>query len=1513
MLRTWKGLDQSRRQPEQGCSAAVRTGIVLVLALALCAGALAVGGAASAAPEDASNETTIEINETTADELSETFVSNVTGEVQAVSAGIADREAVDPIMSGTVTTSNDEPVDSFDVRIEEIGGNEVIEIVSFEGRWAAPVPEGTYQVEASAEGDTTTTEVVHEEGGDSDIDVIQEIERCDGDTEIITNPDEIETFEEVTFRVCPSGLRAASEYSWDIGGDRKRVSGGEDQAPRTVTHEFEQPGDYTVEVETVPDTGASASREVSVDGADLAINHVRSSNNFWVFQGLGFDASVLVTGFTDNELETVEFTVTEENGDVVFEETVDDPDEPGVNDGFAEATMFNVSKIDDDAVVDVEVTDTEGNVARDSASYTHWETPSWLEWTIAFEEETEDGSIEIIREGSEDGEEIRIEAERDLIDIEDPASTVPDAIPIGALASLEATVGTEGEVNFAEREIGGGVYGDGEMRVPTPWGPRSGEVNASGTLYAQPRAGQNPALWFDRLELELLVALNVVEVPNYEIALKYDPTIGSEYEVASAEIGFDAGPYVRGELDIIQNNDTVTPFGFDNGLLGLGVQADAVGDIDIIGDVGSGEVEGEGQFGAVFTPVFDVPPGVTNTGWDTEATVTGEASVARTFSCEIDGGFEVYDDLTEPDYTITTEAGCSQDILSTNTTTDAGQTLPAALTDGGELQPASAQNADEFVRLTDREGADTEPALALRSGDDDVLAWAVEHNTTEGDRIDIAVNVDDHTTPESLTRDQFLTGDDIGLHFDPTAEQNGDDVLVSWTAIDNSTPNELTLDDAASEFEVGYAIHDGSTWTNTSLLTDSDRIDRVPTVAAVPEGWVIAWQQDDDFDVNASKRIRYATVTPDGTVSDIETIEGAVEPDLGTDGHSVDLAYRDRETDELVYERLTVDDPALPPDRTTVAEHQTEDLQTFATGTGAVAWTEGTVRSNRTIQYATNSTVESIPIEDGYEGIHSLDIVQTEEGTAVTFQGSGGDSAGSDIAYVLEAADTGEWSAARPIVADPDSFDLSQETVVSTDDGFLTAFVGSISGADGEEELFAATSGFAPDYQVDVAAAPEDLEPNEEFAVNITVSNTGDVAATEEVSATLTAGGSQLDATEIAPLGAGENTTASLTGETGDSVPSTATVAVDDTEALTQHTAANSEVEIDLATPDLSVRKTDEYSTDDEDDTATVEFNVTNTDVVVPESFAVEVTNDREVVGATTVDTLAPGENEIVTVNVNQTAINQSLPTRVRAVEGETTLDDRPISLLDSSLSISESIQFVETTDGTFARLSITNEGVGAVDTMVRSKRLDDGNFTEFATTSLVLNGTTQDNSTTTTVLAPIDDLDEGETVRFVAGDTLNDRTPVDNVLETEVGTIVPLTGPVELTAVDRMDGTTLENATITIKADLDRSDAERTIATDAAGVANATVPAGDITIIANKTGYASTEQIATIEEDEENDITVELSPDTDRVIGDYTDNEGIVRLDGVRDAITDWQDGVIDTDLLIEVIDAWSDGSPVS
>lgn len=48
------------------------------------------------------------------------------------------------------------------------------------------------------------------------------------------------------------------------------------------------------------------------------------------------------------------------------------------------------------------------------------------------------------------------------------------------------------------------------------------------------------------------------------------------------------------------------------------------------------------------------------------------------------------------------------------------------------------------------------------------------------------------------------------------------------------------------------------------------------------------------------------------------------------------------------------------------------------------------------------------------------------------------------------------------------------------------------------------------------------------------------------------------------------------------------------------------------------------------------------------------------------------------------------------------------------------------------------------------------------------------------------------------------------------------------------------------------------------------------------------------------------------RTVAYYADDDGVVRSDGVSSAIADWERGVIDRSLLLEVIRAWRSGAVV-
>lgn len=101
-----------------------------------------------------------------------------------------------------------------------------------------------------------------------------------------------------------------------------------------------------------------------------------------------------------------------------------------------------------------------------------------------------------------------------------------------------------------------------------------------------------------------------------------------------------------------------------------------------------------------------------------------------------------------------------------------------------------------------------------------------------------------------------------------------------------------------------------------------------------------------------------------------------------------------------------------------------------------------------------------------------------------------------------------------------------------------------------------------------------------------------------------------------------------------------------------------------------------------------------------------------------------------------------------------------------------------------------------------------------------------------------------------------------------------------------------------------DRSEAEitgqATLSTD-----DEAIEIENNTVVAVESGEAT----LTVEFD---GLTVTVTYEIVAAIGQYTNEEGIVDTDGLRDAIDDWRAGEIETDLLRAVIDAWRSGEPV-
>ena len=68
-----------------------------------------------------------------------------------------------------------------------------------------------------------------------------------------------------------------------------------------------------------------------------------------------------------------------------------------------------------------------------------------------------------------------------------------------------------------------------------------------------------------------------------------------------------------------------------------------------------------------------------------------------------------------------------------------------------------------------------------------------------------------------------------------------------------------------------------------------------------------------------------------------------------------------------------------------------------------------------------------------------------------------------------------------------------------------------------------------------------------------------------------------------------------------------------------------------------------------------------------------------------------------------------------------------------------------------------------------------------------------------------------------------------------------------------------------------------------------------------------------TVGDDQHVAVGIDLTVPTSMDLVEYTDQDAVITLDGVRGAVADWQGSRIETNLLTEVIDAWSSGDPIA
>jgi hypothetical protein len=465
---------------------------------------------------------------------------------------------------------------------------------------------------------------------------------------------------------------------------------------------------------------------------------------------------------------------------------------------------------------------------------------------------------------------------------------------------------------------------------------------------------------------------------------------------------------------------------------------------------------------------------------------------------------------------------------------------------------------------------------------------------------------------------------------------------------------------------------------------------------------------------------------------------------------------------------------------------------------------------------------------------------------------------------------------------------------VGTDSGDAAEYTATVASAD-DTATTNVRINEASSFDVTITSIDSAVAGGETLTVNATVTNNGDETGTQMID--LTIDGTVVDSTNET-LGGGQSTGITLQWATGvgDAGNYTAAVASEndtDSTGVTVNKPANFTVMIDST--DSPVTK---------GETLNINATVTNTGEV-PGTQTLKLTIDGTVVDSTN-ETLNSGQSSQVTF---------------QWITGDGDTGNHTASVSSENNSDSTGVTVNEPANFNVA-IASTNSPVTEGDTLsVNATVANTGDKTGSQRINFTIDGVVVDSTNET--------LDGGQstkvTLRWVTdgNDTGTHTATVeskDNSDQTDMTVDKPPEAMFEVT-INSTNSPILEGETLTVNATVqNRGNVtdNRTIVLSIGSINRDTTtvtlnPTESETIrfewmtaegdIGNYTATASG-----VDNTDSINVTVENKPS----VSDYTNESGIVEMSGLFDGINDWRGGIVDTRLLLDVIDAWRSDDPV-
>jgi PKD repeat protein len=1180
-------------------------------------------------------------------------------------------------------------------------------------------------------------------------------------------------------------------YEWDLG-DGTTVNG------QQITHSYETDATYTITLVSSSDT---VSRDIQVEPIPITITDISREFGGVPLQSISYKDTFRATIDSDNQIETVDFQLGDESKTKRnFQNT-------------PEAT-FDLGSLDGSTILIVTATDTEGYEATSQQTVTISPVPEWMEWLV------ESAEIAVDESGKQ------IDITHNPLDLsgysfslgEIPIDTDPpgfDSANAGAEVSYDTTQQAavlEGD-GGVETELFGYSF-EAELGVEGAIDSDLDLVDASAIIFASISGQIGPPLYVnippgvpcldDQLGIETTIA------PGIELEADFDGEFKLEKGIVTPETELTVGT----EIDIC----------------GIGAGAEVSGELDASFDVGTSSRNLTGTISA-------------------EGDVWFSVSVIER---EFDAGFEVVlpagstqmvanqaQSRTEPGWSVADKRGVqpaigvsSVDATSITTST----TSPLAPT---------TDESNSFQRLTDRPLEDTQPAMTT-VGSETLVLWSSQRESASATAgRDIAYRSTDGTEWSEV---EYLTIESRSHEAPAVAASNGS-ALAVWEHVTTDITENTDPADIHPHIEIAYAIYDGETWSEATVLTDTISREFQPTVAPSDNGWVIGWEQATAPEADAGQRnVRYTEITTDDTVGTIETIAEAAYPDTG--------AYADSGA-VLGYASLNDGEPTAAVTTRIIGGSQTDSQRFSATairsltvGSDRLIWQEGSV-SDPTLVEANRGTsgTEELSVRDAVDAIAEPTLSTDGEQAVLSYRAYVETAETRELVYRLNRGSG--WIFDRQFVQAPDSSQTvwqPETTFVSGADQFETVFAISETSQSAKNDIFLTEHDFRPAYAI-AADGPSGATAGETVTLEYDLRNRGDIDGTQGVTVTVSnAAGTQ--ATKRYPgLAAGETVSDSVvvavdeTGEfkleitTGEQNLSTVAATSDNFDA--------DSTTVTVATPQLSV---EEITTEGSE---TVGITVSNTGGATAFDVPLRVTDGEAELTSTTINELGYGETSTTTASIDPRSIDRSSEDTVeldpdRTLPEAVSESDRvtPTWLLQSDLRVTEEISYRRGTVAQIVADVVVGNSNPVAGTGTLQAKTTDGSVV--GETSISIAGTESGTNYTTVSLGLDTSVSEDDTLRFAIDPavpdadptTLSQQTTVESVSETdESGAKVNLLnttlsdGPVDSTPSSHTLQFTAENVSADNRADSFSIELPEKIDVEEEDIKNVTVRNGEYNV----------------------------------------------------------------------------------